>query len=140
MMSIDNNSEAENNPYRQTDRWHGIDFCKGILIILVFVGHLVPGELRNTFIRYTIYQFHMPLFIALSGFLFDVEKKSQNPINVLNGCWQRFENGNSTSIPKQELVDLMISSYKLSPHKLMNNNALHIVCRRSRDFSMDKVS
>lgn len=59
---------------------------------------------------------------------------------VLGSGVARFENGNSTSIPKQELVDLMISSYKLSPHKLKNNNALHIVCRRSKDFSMDKVS
>ena len=50
----------------------------------------------------------------------------------------RFENGISQSIPKQELVDLMISSYKLSLHKL--KNTLHIVCRKSDDFSMDKIS
>lgn len=61
-------------------------------------------------------------------------------IPVLGSGIARFENGISQSIPKQELVDLMISSYKLSPHKLKNNNKLHIVCRRSDDFSMDKVS
>ena len=52
----------------------------------------------------------------------------------------RFENGNSSSIPKQELVDLMITSYKLSPHKLKSSHALHIVCwEPSDDFSMDRV-
>lgn len=61
-------------------------------------------------------------------------------IPVLGSGVARFENGNSQSIPKQELVDLIISSYKLSPYKLKNNNALHIVCSRSKDFSMDKVS
>lgn len=60
-------------------------------------------------------------------------------IPVLGSGIARFENGNTQSIPRQELVDLIITSYKLSPHKLKNNNALHIVCRRSDDFSMDKV-
>lgn len=60
-------------------------------------------------------------------------------IPVLGSGVARFENGISQSISKQELVDLMVSSYKLSPHKLKNKNTLHIVCRRSADFSMDKV-
>lgn len=61
-------------------------------------------------------------------------------IPVLGSGIARFENGSSPSIPKQELVELMISSYKLSPHKLKSTNALHIVCwKSSDDFSMDKV-
>ena len=61
-------------------------------------------------------------------------------IPVLGSGVARFENGTSQSISKQELVDLMISSYKSSPYKLKNNNALHIICKRSDDFSMDKVT
>ena len=62
-------------------------------------------------------------------------------VPILGSGLARFENGNSSSIPKQELVDLMITSYKLSPHKLKSNNALHIVCwKPSDDFSMDKVT
>ena len=61
-------------------------------------------------------------------------------IPVLGSGIARFENGISQSIPKQELVDLMIASYKLSPHKLKNKNTLHIVCKRSADFSMDKIA
>lgn len=61
-------------------------------------------------------------------------------VPVLGSGMARFENGNSSSIPKQELVDLMITSYKLSPHKLKSNHTLHIVCwKPSNDFSMDKV-
>lgn len=61
-------------------------------------------------------------------------------IPVLGSGIARFENGISQSISKQEIVDLMILSYKLSPHKLKNKNTLHIVCRRSDDFSMDKIA
>lgn len=61
-------------------------------------------------------------------------------VPVLGVGLARFENGNSSSIPKQELVDLMITSYKLSPHKLKSSHALHIVCwEPSDEFSMDKV-
>ena len=61
-------------------------------------------------------------------------------VPVLGSGIARFENGNSSSIPKQELVDLMITSYKLSPHKLKSSHALHIVCwEPSDEFSMDKV-
>lgn len=61
-------------------------------------------------------------------------------IPVLCAGIARFENGNNPSIPKQELVDLIITSYKLSPYKIKSNNALHIVCVvPSNDFSLDKV-
>ena len=49
--------------------WNTIDFIKGLLIILVFWGHLIVGEQRTTFLRYVIYSFHMPLFFVLSGFV-----------------------------------------------------------------------
>lgn len=60
-------------------------------------------------------------------------------IPVLGSGVQRFENGISQSLPQQELVDLIVSSYKLSPYKIKDKNTLHIVCRRRNDFSMDKV-
>lgn len=37
--------------------WNTIDFIKGLLIILVFWGHLIVGEQRTTFLRYVIYSF-----------------------------------------------------------------------------------
>lgn len=58
-------------------RYYNIDLVKGLLIILVVIGHVVPGELKNTFLRYFIYSFHMPIFIGICGFLFS-RKKIEN--------------------------------------------------------------
>lgn len=52
---------------------NSIDFFKGTLIISVFLGHLIIGNINDTFIRYFIYSFHMPLFIGISGYLFNFE-------------------------------------------------------------------
>ncbi len=46
-----------------------IDFLKGLLIFLVIAGHLLSGSIRGSLPRYLIYSFHMPLFIALTGYL-----------------------------------------------------------------------
>ncbi len=51
----------------EKQRW--VDVLKGIAILLVVVGHVAGGELRNV-----IYMFHMPLFFFISGFLFRPEK------------------------------------------------------------------
>jgi len=54
--------------------WNGFDYIKGILVIMVFLGHIIPGDVRGNLSRYVIYSFHMPMFIGISGFLLDVEK------------------------------------------------------------------
>lgn len=55
------------------ERIHYIDNLKGILIILVVIGHfLMPcrGDAESTKLLYqTIYFFHIPLFVFVSGFL-----------------------------------------------------------------------
>lgn len=63
--------------------WNTIDFIKGLLIILVFWGHLIVGEQRTTFLRYVIYSFHMPIFIGVSGFLFNIKKRPEEMINII---------------------------------------------------------
>lgn len=57
------------------DRDLGLDFAKGVLIILVIVGHLIQyvvyrdeGFWESPFFK-LIYMFHMPLFMAISGYL-----------------------------------------------------------------------
>jgi fucose 4-O-acetylase-like acetyltransferase len=50
-------------------RLYNIDLIKGLLIISVIIGHIILGKVETTFARYIIYSFHMPLFIAVSGFL-----------------------------------------------------------------------
>lgn len=57
-----------------TQRNEIIDLAKGVLILLVIVGHILPGTLEESLTRYTIYAFHMPVFIAVGGYLFSTSK------------------------------------------------------------------
>lgn len=54
--------------------YHGLDLFKGSLILFVILGHVIRGQLDETLSRYIIYGFHMPLFIAVSGFLIDFDR------------------------------------------------------------------
>lgn len=51
-----------------------IDFIKGILIILVILGHFIPGTIEGNRCIYMIYTVHMPLFFGISGFLLNPYK------------------------------------------------------------------
>lgn len=42
-------------------------------------------------------------------------------------------------LTQQELLDVMIASYRLSPNKMTKPRVLHIVCRRRDDFSINDV-
>lgn len=57
-------------------------------------------------------------------------------IPVLGAGLTRF---NGEMLSQQQLVDMIISSYQLSPYKIKSPNALHIICRESEDFSLNKV-
>lgn len=73
-----------------TKRWKAFDLYKGILIILVVVGHIVYADIDNNIIRYMIYAYHMPLFIGISGFLIDINKwKTKSTIEIIKKYWRR---------------------------------------------------
>ena len=55
-------------------RNRNIDGIKGFLIVMVILGHVLQGRLDQHIGRYVIYGFHMPIFIAVAGFLFSFEK------------------------------------------------------------------
>ena len=42
-------------------------------------------------------------------------------------------------LTQQELLDIMISSYRLSPKKMNKSYTLHIVCRKQNGFSLNKI-
>ena len=64
------------------DRNNSIDIIKGFLIILVFLGHIIPGSLEDSFVRHSIYSFHMPLFMAVSGFMLNFDALKNKPFGV----------------------------------------------------------
>ena len=43
------------------------------------------------------------------------------------------------SLTQQELLDMIIASYKLSKHKIKSPAKLHIVCQKRDDFSLNKI-
>lgn len=71
-------------------RYAGIDSLRGWLIILVMFGHLVLGSVHDNIIRYSIYAFHMPVFIGLTGYLINADSLRHSSIlETLTRYWWR---------------------------------------------------
>lgn len=43
------------------------------------------------------------------------------------------------SLTQQQLLDIIIASYRLSPHKIKSPYQLHIVCKKRDNFSLNKI-
>ncbi len=63
------------------ERIYWIDVCKGFLILLVVIGHVIASYrsagMTNTFYQYlscVIYSFHMACFVFVGGVLFNIKK------------------------------------------------------------------
>lgn len=75
-----------------------IDYLKGIAILLVLVGHCVQygsgaaffenADYLDNIIMKVIYSFHMPLFIAISGYLFWFSVKNHGMFNSIKNVSQ----------------------------------------------------
>ncbi len=57
-----------------------IDNAKGILIVLVVIGHICAWLAYDTYPMKWIYAFHMPAFFAVSGVLYRYSAKYRRPI------------------------------------------------------------
>lgn len=62
--------------------------------------------------------------------------QSDIAIPVLGAGITRFQD---CLLDQQQLVDIIICSYKMSPYKLKLPNTLHIICKKAPDFSLNKV-
>jgi fucose 4-O-acetylase-like acetyltransferase len=57
----------------------GLDFLKGTLLLFVMLGHFPAVPLEQSYLKQVIYSFHMPVFIIVTGYLFNAEKWSRAP-------------------------------------------------------------
>lgn len=76
---------------------------------------------------------------CLSTFWKEIDKyyaQTDVAIPVLGAGLTRF---NGEMLSQQQLVDIIISSYQLSPYKIKSPNTLHIICRKNECFSLNKV-
>ena len=76
-----------------TNRVFWIDLVKGIAIILVVVGHILQMRLQPllTGLYEFIYNFHMPLFLFMSGYVLKsiIFKANMNYLlDRIDGFWQ----------------------------------------------------
>lgn len=60
-------------------------------------------------------------------------------IPILGSGTTVIDGGAGASIPQQDLLDMIIWSYKLSSHKIKAPHKLCIVCRKNDDFSINKI-
>ena len=61
-------------------------------------------------------------------------------VPIMGSGRTRFDGGSGTSINQQDLLDMMIYTYKLSSHKLHPPYKLRIICRKAEDFSLDNIN
>lgn len=61
-------------------------------------------------------------------------------IPILGAGTTSLDGGSGASISQQELLDMMIWSYRLNSHKIKAPNKLRIVCRKNRDFSINNIN
>lgn len=60
-------------------------------------------------------------------------------VPILGAGTTSFDGGVGASISQQDLLDMMIWSYKLSSHKIKAPHKLHIVCRKNSAFSINNI-
>ena len=68
------------NEINKRNRIEAIDIARGIGILLVVIGHVLPTD--NIF-RLIIYSFHMPLFFFLSGIVMHIDDKRQSLYRIV---------------------------------------------------------
>lgn len=60
-------------------------------------------------------------------------------IPILGSGITRIGDGMGTYFTQQELLEMIIVSYKLSPYKIKKPNKLRIICKKNEDFSLEKI-
>ncbi|MDL2244351.1 acyltransferase [Parabacteroides sp. OttesenSCG-928-J18] len=96
------------------ERLNYIDIARGICIILVVMGHFTPTDTPGWYVRFIdiIYCFHMPLFMFISGFVYQTYQK---PISYKKFIAKKF---NRLMVP-YFLVSVLIICIKLITGKGM---------------------
>lgn len=71
-------------------RISGIDLFRGALVVLVVLGHFAELTQRHHFLTWFGFGFRMPLFIGLTGYLFNLENaRGQSPAALLRKYYGR---------------------------------------------------
>ncbi|NBK97190.1 MAG: hypothetical protein EOM50_04120 [Erysipelotrichia bacterium] len=87
-----NGGIADKNTFMAKERLIWADSLKGWLMILVIIGHAIQNILgegcNSNHIWNLIYSFHMPAFMAVSGWM--CYRSNRNKVQCLTICKRRF--------------------------------------------------
>lgn len=70
-------------PASREQRNSGIDIFRGALVLLVILGHFSELMQRQNLLTWMGFGFRMPLFIGLTGYLFNLERARATPFMAL---------------------------------------------------------
>ncbi|MDO6416772.1 acyltransferase [Sphingomonas sp. BIUV-7] len=70
-------------------RNQGIDLFRGVLILLVILGHFAELTTPHTFLTWMGFGFRMPLFIGMTGYLFNLEHARSMTLPALTERYYR---------------------------------------------------
>jgi fucose 4-O-acetylase-like acetyltransferase len=73
------------SPATSEQRNSGIDIFRGTLVLLVILGHFSELMQRQNLLTWMGFGFRMPLFIGLTGYLFNLERARAMPFIALFG-------------------------------------------------------
>jgi acyltransferase len=73
------------SPRTAEQRNSGIDIFRGTLVLLVILGHFSELMQRQNLLTWMGFGFRMPLFIGLTGYLFNLERARAVPLIALFG-------------------------------------------------------
>lgn len=62
-----------------------LDYLKGMMIIFVITFHLVYFEHLYPYAKQVVYTFHMPVFLVISGYLWNINKKWKDFLLSISG-------------------------------------------------------
>lgn len=71
------------------NRNHNFDALKGYLILLVILGHLIIDAVVDSPFKQKIYFFHMPLFLAITGYFVSNKTLSLGVKEIFSKYWEK---------------------------------------------------
>lgn len=106
----------EHKSITKQSRLVALDYTRAFAILLVVIGHWDPEPKPEWWYQCVkiIYTFHMPLFLAISGYLYMYTWKQRNYINFLLGKFKRL------------MIPYFFTSVIIITIKLLSQNACYV--------------
>ena len=128
-------SESRKSKYQHKDRYKsGTILANGDDLLLAFV----PLDEDGRGVFSSVWDYEQCLFNMWN----EIDKyygQHDVCIPILGAGITRIGDGTNGHLSQQKLLDLIIWSYKMSPHKIKKPYCLRIICKRAENFSLNDI-